>query len=66
MLLRKAVIHHAVSARLIFVQLRPFPAEIWERLLDPCREDILRLQDLIGSDLSPWLEGAGVNAGVGP
>jgi hypothetical protein len=29
MLLRKAVIHRAVSARLIFVQLRQFPAEIW-------------------------------------
>jgi hypothetical protein len=29
-----------------------------EPLLDSYREDTLRLQDLIGRDLSPWLEGA--------
>jgi hypothetical protein len=44
--------------RRIFVQPPPFPAEIREQLLDSYREDILRLQDLIGRDLSPWLEGA--------
>jgi hypothetical protein len=27
------------------------------------KEDILRLQELIGRDLSAWLEGAGVNGG---
>jgi len=48
---------------LIFVKRPPFPAEIREQLLDSYREDILRLQDLIGEDLSPWLEGAGANAG---
>jgi hypothetical protein len=58
MLLCKAVIHRAVSACRIFVQPPPFPAEIREQLLDSYREDILRLQDLIGRDLSPWLEGA--------
>ncbi len=58
MLLRKAVIHRPESARRIFVQPSPFPAEIREQLLDSYREDILRLQDLIGRDLSPWLEGA--------
>src|SRR4051812_41423616 len=47
----------------IFVQPPPFPAEIREQLLDSYREDILRLQDLIGRDLSPWLEGAEINAG---
>ena len=51
--------------RRIFVQPPPFPAEIREQLLDSYREDILRLQDLIGRDLSPWLEGAGVNASGG-
>ena len=49
----------------IFVQPPPFPAEIREQLLDSYTEDILRLQDLIGGDLSPWLDGAGVNASGG-
>jgi Sulfotransferase family len=44
--------------RRIFVQPPPFPAEIRERLLDTYTEDILKLQELIGRDLSPWLEGA--------
>jgi hypothetical protein len=44
--------------RRIFVQPPPFPAEIREKLLACYTEDILRLQDLIGRDLSPWLEGA--------
>jgi Sulfotransferase family len=48
--------------RRIFAQPPPFPAEIREQLLESYREDILRLQDLIGRDLSPWLDGAGVNA----
>ena len=56
-LLRKAVIL-ARYLRRIFVQPPPFPAEIREQLLDSYRDDILRLQDLIGRDLSPWLEGA--------
>jgi hypothetical protein len=43
--------------RRIFVQPPPFPAEIREQLLDSYREDILRLQDLISRDLSPWLDG---------
>src|ERR687897_978751 len=45
--------------RRIFAQPPPFPAEIREQLLESYREDILRLQDLIGGDLSPWLDGAG-------
>ena len=44
--------------RRIFVQPPPFPAEIRDRLLDTYTEDILKLQKLIGRDLSPWLEGA--------
>src|ERR687897_821943 len=51
--------------RRIFAQPPPFPAEIREQLLDSYTEDILRLQDLIGGDLSPWLDGAGVNASGG-
>jgi hypothetical protein len=49
----------------IFVKPPPFPAEIREQLLDSYKEDILRLQDLVGGYLSPCLEGAGVNAGGG-
>ena len=44
--------------RRIFVQPPPFPAEIREQLLASYTEDILKLQDLIGRDLSSWLEGA--------
>ena len=49
----------------IFVQPPPFPEEIQEQSLDSYREGILRLKDLVGGDLSPWLEGAGVNASGG-
>jgi hypothetical protein len=53
--------------RRIFVQPPPFPAEIRERLLDTYTEDILKLQELIGRDLSPWLEGAqGQTPAAGP
>ena len=48
-----------------FVQPPLYTAEIQEQLLDSYRVDILRLQHLIGGDLSPWLDGAGVNAGGG-
>jgi hypothetical protein len=58
MLLCKAgIIARCLPGR-IFVQPPPFPTEIREQLLDSYREDTLRLQDLIGRDLSPWLEGA--------
>jgi hypothetical protein len=43
--------------RRIFVQPPPFPAEIRGQLLDSYREDILRLEDLFGWDLSRWLGG---------
>jgi hypothetical protein len=53
--------------RRIFVQPPPFPAEIREQLLDTYTEDILKLQELIGRDLSPWLEGAqGQTPAAGP
>ena len=53
--------------RRIFVQPPPFPAEIREQLLDTYTEDILKLQGLIGRDLSPWLEGAqGQTPAAGP
>ena len=41
--------------RRIFVQPPPLPAEIRQQLLDSYREDILKLQELIGRDLSLWL-----------
>ncbi len=43
----------------------PLPAEIREQLLGSYREDILRLQHLIGGDHSSWLDGAGVNTAAG-
>jgi hypothetical protein len=42
-----------------FVKPPPFPAEVRRQLIDSYREDILKLQNLIGRDLSPWLEYAG-------
>jgi hypothetical protein len=33
----------------------PFPAELRRQLIYSYREDILKLQELIGRDLSPWL-----------
>jgi hypothetical protein len=41
----------------------PFPPEVRRQLTYSYKEDILRLQELIGRDLSVWLEGAGVNGG---
>lgn len=35
------------------------PAELRAQLAAKCREDILRLQDVLGRDLSTWLEPAG-------
>ena len=45
-----------VKSRL-FAKPPPFPPEVREELIEGYREDILRLQDLIGRDLSVWLEG---------
>ena len=47
----------------LFAKPPPFPPELRECLTDSYKEDILRLQELIGRDLSAWLEGAGVNGG---
>jgi len=38
----------------IFVKPPPFPPELREDLTCSYKEDILRLQDLIGRDLSAW------------
>jgi Sulfotransferase family len=38
-----------------FVKPPPFPTEVRRELIDSYREDILKLQELIGRDLSPWL-----------
>jgi hypothetical protein len=40
-----------------FVKPPPFPTELRRELIGSYKEDILELQDLIGRDLSPWLEG---------
>jgi hypothetical protein len=45
----------------IFAKPPPFPPEVRRRLTYSYKEDILRLQELIGRDLSAWLEGTGVN-----
>lgn len=45
----------------IFVKPPPFPEEIRRGLIEDYREDILMLQELIGRDLSPWLEGKRTN-----
>ena len=42
-----------VKSRL-FAKPPPFPPEVREELIEGYREDILRLQDLIGRDLSNW------------
>jgi hypothetical protein len=39
----------------------PFPPEVRRQLTYSYKEDILRLQELIGRDLSAWLEDTGVN-----
>ena len=43
--------------RRILVKPPPFPPEVRRQLTDSYGEDILRLQELIGRDLSAWLEG---------
>ncbi len=48
----------------IFVKPPPFPPEVRRQLTYSYKEDILRLQELIGRDLSAWLEGTGVNGGA--
>ena len=42
----------------------PVPAEVRRRLTYSYREDILKLQELIGRDLSPWLKDDTENMGV--
>ena len=39
----------------VFVRPPPLPAEVRRQLIDSYRQDILKLQDLIRRDLSPWL-----------
>jgi len=41
----------------------PIDPELREGLMEGYKEDILRLQELIGRDLSAWLEGTGGNGG---
>lgn len=47
----------------IFVKPPPFPPELREGLISAYKEDILKLQDLIGRDLSVWLDGTEAGAG---
>jgi hypothetical protein len=65
-----ALVERVLPARLrryvksrILVKPPPFPAELRRQLIYSYKEDILRLQELIGRDLSAWLEGTGVNGG---
>jgi hypothetical protein len=58
-----ALVERVIPARLrgyvkrrIFAKPPPFPPEVRRQLTDSYREDILRLQELIGRDLSAWLE----------
>jgi hypothetical protein len=58
-----ALVERVLPARLrgyvksrIFVKPPPFPPEVRRQLTDSYKEDILRLQELIGRDLSAWLE----------
>jgi hypothetical protein len=48
----------------IFVKPPPIPTEVRRQLTCSYREDILKLQELIGRDLSPWLNDDGENASV--
>jgi hypothetical protein len=59
-----AVVERVLPARLrgyvksrLLVEPPPFPPEVRRQLTDSYKEDILRLQELIGRDLSAWLEG---------
>jgi Sulfotransferase family len=63
-----ALVERVIPARLrgyvkrrIFAKPPPFPPEVRRQLTDSYREDILRLQELIGRDLSAWLEGTGLD-----
>jgi hypothetical protein len=65
-----ALVERVLPARLrgyvksrFLVKPPPFPPEVRRQLTYSYKEDILRLQELIGRDLSAWLEGAGVNGG---
>jgi hypothetical protein len=49
----------------ILVKPPPFPPEVRRQLTHSYREDVLRLQELIGRDLSPWLKDDGENASLG-
>ena len=48
----------------IFVKPPPLPTEVRQQLIYSCREDILKLQELIGRDLSPWLNDDEGDVGV--
>ena len=50
--------------RRLFTKPPPFPAELRRDLTHDYSEDILKLQGLIGRDLSTWLDGAGTNHSV--
>jgi Sulfotransferase family len=52
----------AVQSR-ILTEPPPIDPELRDGLIEGYKEDILRLQELIGRDLSAWLEGTGVNGG---
>ncbi len=61
-----ALVERVLPARLrdyvksrILVKPPPFPPEVRRQLTYSYKEDILRLQDLIGRDLSMWLEDTG-------
>jgi hypothetical protein len=65
-----ALVERVLPARLrgyvksrFLVKPPPVPPEVRRQLTYSYKEDILRLQELIGRDLSAWLEGAGVNGG---
>ena len=49
--------------RRFFVKPPPFPPEVRRQLTDSYKEDILRLQELIGRELSAWLEDTGLEGG---
>lgn len=55
---KRASMRHTISTRLIGTNLAkpPIPPEVSRQLIDTFREDVLKVQDLIGRDLSAWLE----------
>ncbi len=44
----------------------PFPPEVRRELVEAYREDVLRLEDLIGRDLSAWLRAEPARGGKKP